>query len=363
VARTWTVEYAPPSLYGFFRLESIAPLNGDAWAVGVASGPAMIATGGERPWDFISYPSSLLNMPLNDVKAFSPTNIWAVGSEGYRDYEMGHIARFDGQEWSCNARVSAVDGLNRLHGIDGRSPNDIWTVGAFAEQLWGAPLIPYVGPSHGPWKALTVHWDGSRWSRVDCDAKGDEAYLVDVTSLANGDAWAVGVWIDSVVKKTEALIMRWSRGGWEQLMAPTWRTAEADLWAVDSLAPDDVWAVGEIGYPSGRAMAIHWDGSSWSLTSVPSTQERSLLSGVACVAPGEVWAVGTQYEQGEQQPLIYHWDGRRWTEVAAPRKGGRHWLTDAALTDAGDVLVCGAFTDPAPYSYYTMPLVLRGSNT
>lgn len=361
VAKTMRVEWAPASQYGFFRLESIAPLEDDAYAVGNASGPAMIANGGSRGWHYISYPSNLLNMPLTDVQAFGPSDIWAVGYQGYRDYENAHIAHYDGRDWSQVASPNATDGRNRLHGIDGRAADDIWTVGAFAEQLWGASQHPLLPPPHGPWQPLTVHWDGASWIRVSCDAKPESAYLVDVTAVPGGEAWAVGTWVEPVIQKTEALVMHWTGRGWEQVMSPTWRQTETVLWAVDSVAADDVWAVGEVGYPTGRPFAMHWDGSVWAPTSVPGTAERAWLSGVAIAAPNEVWAVGTRLENWDQQPLAYVWNGQTWREVQVPRKGGKHWLTDAAITASGDVIVSGSYTDPPPNTTYTMPLVLRVS--
>jgi hypothetical protein len=112
----WTVEYAPPQMYGFFRLAAISPAPGsdDVWAVGDASGPVMIAHGGSQPWGYVSYPPNLLNMPMNDIVAFKPDEICIVGSTPYWDYELTYIAFFDGNAWDRVASPNADDGLNQL---------------------------------------------------------------------------------------------------------------------------------------------------------------------------------------------------------------------------------------------------------
>jgi len=76
------------------------------------------------------------------------------------------------------------------------------------------------------------------------------------------------------------------------------------------------------------AIAEHWDGSQWTLTTfVPGT----LLTGVEAVAANNVWAVG----RNEYGPLIVRYDGTEWSTVATPEfgRGGRLGGIDIAPND------------------------------
>lgn len=80
--------------------------------------------------------------------------------------------------------------------------------------------------------------------------------------------------------------------------------------AVAGSATDDVWMVGRGGYcgpGSGRSWIAHWDGSTWSVVH----EEDNAFADIAVVAPDDVWAVG---EIG-----ILHWDGTEWTSLSSDR--------------------------------------------
>jgi hypothetical protein len=357
MARKWTIEYAPPNMYGFFMLDSIAAEATGVWAIGDASGPAMIARGGGgQPWGYSSYPPNLVNMRLDSVTSLKPDDIWAVGYDSMWDYYLTYAAHYDGTSWTRVPTPDPHDGVNYLFGVAGYSSSDVWAVGTSATNLPNP--IPYFPPPRGPFEALAIHWDGSAWSRVACPAHGQEACLQGVATTGADEAWSVGVWVEGSPPLTEALLMHWERGEWQQVKSPTFETSQAPLWGVAGLAPEDVWAVGEGGYPNGRALTMHWDGVEWSLIPTPPTPERSWLRGVACAGPSDAWAVGTQFVNSEQQLLILHWDGQGWSAAQAPSptNGGRAWLTGVTVAGDGIVWACGYYSDPN--NAYHMPLVL-----
>ena len=91
-----------------------------------------------------------VNRPLspNAVRAFSPTDVWAVG-------EDGQIWNYNGIDWSQQARVPLPKGAQGmfLNGIDGNSPSNLYADGEFFDSLDNAhPLI--------------YHLSGSQWSQI-----------------------------------------------------------------------------------------------------------------------------------------------------------------------------------------------------
>jgi hypothetical protein len=108
----------------------------------------------------------------------------------------------------------------------------------------------------------------------------------------------------------------------------------ADLFGVAASSSSDVLAVG--GYNPGesptavltRPYAEHWNGSGWAATTVPLTPvysgQAAQLSGVAEVAAGDGWAVGTVSDLSSlaSKTLAYHWNGSTWQRVLTPNPAG-----------------------------------------
>ena len=65
-----------------------------------------------------------------------------------------------------------------------------------------------------------------------------------------------------------------------------------------------------------RALAEGWNGTKWAIQSTPGLSGSfDNLAGVSCVAAGNCWAVGSQYNQTRTtiSNLIEHWDGTAWS--------------------------------------------------
>ena len=292
-------------------------------------------------WDYILYPPNLVNDKLQ--AALKPDNIWAVGYESPWDFDFTYTVFYDGNAWTRIPSPNAYEGANRLFGVAGWDSSNVWAVGG-ASKIAPNP-ISYFPPVETGWRPLTLHWDGNVWHVVACPTKGPPAWLQAVATVSPSEAWAVGVWIDESSQKTEALLTHWVDDRWEQVLSPTSKSSEVAMWGVKGRSPNDVWAVGEIGYPNGKALALHWDGSTWSEIPTPSTPERSWVGGVACAGTQEAWAVGAQFIAGAQHGLILHWDGTSWTNMPCPEVGVRQWLTDVSVAD-GVPRVCGYYSEP-----------------
>src|SRR5437763_1054163 len=70
---------------------------------------------------------------------------------------------------------------------------------------------------------------------------------------------------------------------------PSGSSLPNELFAVTAVAADDVWAVGQTGFP-WKALILHWQGSAW--TAVPNPCGVP-LNGVTAISSTDIWAVGS----------------------------------------------------------------------
>src|SRR3989442_2662021 len=129
----------------------------------------------------------------------------------------------------CWRRVPSPNGSdtlpNYLHGVDGDSPADVWTVG----------LDEGIFPN----EALIEHWDGTAWtvSAQIFIGTGGTA-LNGVHAIASNDVWAVGYYNAGF-----PLIEHWDGSGWFISPTPIPGISHT-LFGVAAASPNDVWAVG-----------------------------------------------------------------------------------------------------------------------
>lgn len=121
---------------------------------------------------------------------------------------------------------------------------------------------------------------------------------------------------------------------------------------VDGLSSTDMWAVGSYDPRGGgrHGLVEHWNGSKWSIGTVPTVGNADNLSAVSVVSSTDVWAVGRSYDNYDHMAtLVHHWDGAAWTHVPSPTPpgddgGGAEFNDVVALSDS-DVWAVGSM-DP-----------------
>jgi hypothetical protein len=339
-------------------------LTPGAHAATEPTSPAACGSG----WQLVRSPNPRENHDFfNGVAAVAPDDVWAVGGrdELSRDHPHDHtlIEHWDGTRWSIVKSPNA-SGASRLDAIAAVGPDDIWAVG------------------QGGSGVLTEHWDGTSWSIVPAPFRGD---LTGVTAISSEDVVAVGLRFGASVEKPFAL--RWTGSGWVRVPVQTdgkpnpiefravsaadashiwavglaqrpnyiWTLAEFSagsgftmvrtptpkrgfdrLSGVTAIARNDVWAVGDSiprSFPakSTHNVAMHWDGSAWTLVPAPTRrfahfdQVDTQLAGVDAVTSTEVWAVGSSEgirnggrRSTRRRTLTLKWQGQRWSVVASP---------------------------------------------
>ncbi len=114
------------------------------------------------------------------------------------------------------------------------------------------------------------------------------------------------------------------RGAWEAIGSANVNAGRNLLTGIAAIAPNDVWAVGTY-VNSGlvyQTLTEHWDGSAWSVVPTPNVGPgNNLFTAVTAIGPGDVWAVGLSRPGNSTtaaQPLTEHWNGNGWTVVSTP---------------------------------------------
>ncbi len=160
--------------------------------------------------------------------------------------------------------------------------------GTSAKELFavGGTLMPNGG------RAIALRHDGRSWRSLPVDAPT----LWWVHGFAPDDVWAVG-----------------ELGTVAHFDGTSWRVIEtgADytLWGIWGLSPDEMWAVGGRSAPDHRGTLRRFDGVAWSDVAGVDL-DGVLLFKVWGATADDVWAVG---ERG----TLLHWDGVAWTKLPA----------------------------------------------
>jgi hypothetical protein len=212
---------------------------------------------------------------LNAVSARTATDAWAVGQFPGAGDDAGlqiFAERWNGTQWQQTPTTNIVRQDERLLGVSASGPNDAWAVGN-TNSISAA--------SHD---TLAAHWDGTAWTIVPTPAAasgGRLASLDDVAEHWDGTAWSVvPVPVPAVPSGTSF--------------------ANAVLSKISAVSPTDIWAVGTTTAIQGTSvvrstLAMHYNGTAWSIVKTVNTAEPTGLSGVTAISANNAWAVGNGF--------------------------------------------------------------------
>jgi hypothetical protein len=218
------------------------------------------------------------------VDAASNGDVWVVGHvfTGYPTDNLPLVLRWRGGSWDYVETVtlrpqtvypfSARGGL--AYEVDALTGDDIWAVGQAQGFGVGATTVP-----------MAIHWDGSSWTDVDVPSVANRHHSLDgVVAISHDDVWAVGDY-RNVAGAFHAVTYHWNGSAWSRVDSPIEHMGDGGLDDVAATGPNDVWA---IGGADGAVVLMHWDGSQWSLAQPPPNSGGSL----AAVGPNDLWASG-----------------------------------------------------------------------
>jgi hypothetical protein len=145
-------------------------------------------------------------------------------------------------------------------------------------------------------------------------------------------------------------------GSWTVASSPNPGTSSNTLGGVAAVATGNIWAVGSYSNGSGGFPLIeHRSNFKWTVVSSPSI--AGSLSGIAAIAANNIWAVGENDSSSMQETLIEHWNGTAWKIVASPNFApSGNSLAAISAVSASDIWAVGTTTSASSSSGY-QPLI------
>ncbi|MEU8135523.1 hypothetical protein [Streptodolium elevatio] len=267
-----------------------------------------------------------------------------VDEGGGLDFQPVVYEKNGGGRWTEIPTAPGESG--RINAIASTSKKDAWVVGDQKGYDPGGPI-------------MAQHWNGRSWKSVDVPTAPDSTGggLLSVSAVGPNNVWAAG-WTqiqDSVTPDpdggppqiethSEGIVAHWDGRSWKNVRVPQ----PYPSWALNSISasgPNDVWAVGSGYGDDDQPVALHYNGSKWSvLPTPPHGGVYGEFNSVVAKSPTDVWAVGRVLldDKDRGHALVMHWDGKAWTKVATPETAGPMY---GAAPAPGGIVAAGKTND------------------
>lgn len=332
------VPSANPNPYENF-LAGVArvPGTGQFWAAGytldqVGADHSLIehSSGGAFTAAAIPHPGRFEQ--LVGVAALTKTAAWAVGGSFGRQ-SLPLVFVWNGSAWRRTPvpLPPAADG-GTLSSVRAFSATDVTAVGGWFSSSDQGPMIE--------------HWDGHAWSVSTApNPAGCVASFSSVAAIPGSTGrFAVGSCQNLDGTSTQAVIERLTGAGWS--IVPAHAPPASFLQSITPVSGRDIWAVGWSTTMSGamRTLAERWNGSAWSVVPTPNPSANDWLSGVIRV-PGSsaVWAVGSAVTPSGVGGIAARWTGSAWKLVTPVQPAGVSNLDGVAASPASVMAVGEVF--------------------
>ncbi len=305
---------------------------------------------------------------FEDVSCSSPTECTAVGgTEG-----QAIVQRWNGAEWNSQTPAKPAEAVTTgFTGVSCPSASTCYAVGHYTKAA-------------GKWITLTEVWNGTEWKvQANPNPTSDVASLQDVSCASSTECTAVGTsWLSEVAT---TVAMRWNGTEWKLQTTPNPSKNGLELESVSCTsstfcmgvgwyydAPNfthipfsirwngSEWLLKDGVQPSGstmswfygvsctsstactavgaeeresiehetKTMAQRWNGTEWSIQTMPNTEYTSLKS-VSCTSSTACTAVG---DSGSENPLEMRWNGSTWTLLSMPLPSGGNTVRPFAVS-------------------------------
>jgi hypothetical protein len=275
-------------------------------------------------------PSGSQGAQLNAVACLSATSCVAVGentksASGGVDVDEATAEHWNGSTWTFQTLPSPSGALNvGLNGVSCTSATNCTAVGDLET-------------SGGVEQPLAEHWNGSSWAiqaaPVPSGAAESELDAVSCTSASN--CMAVGS-LTGTTTYIAGMAEHWNGKTWtvENVINPNGANPSGDtadeLNDVSCVSATSCTAVG-FNNVGDKALAEHWNGSSWTIQTTPSITNGPEFDAISCVSATSCTAVGNS--ASATSTLAEQWNGSSWTVQSTPNVTG-------AATNLFDAISC-----------------------
>jgi hypothetical protein len=287
-------------------------------------------------WDGTSFTAMTPSSATSELygTTCSPTLCWAVGSDfATPSTPAPHAEYYDGTGWTTTSTPSPTGALSaELDRISCPTSSFCAAVGWY--------------DTGGTAVALIEHYNGTSWSLVTptLPANTIGAKLTGVACTSASACWASG-YIEVTGQPRKTLILTWNGTSWTvQTSANPSGANLAQLNGMTCTSSSACMAVGQYidGSNVQHALAEEWNGTSWTLRSVPDPASGTAptLVDVGCSSSSTCEAVGF-YNSATPSlvPLAAGWNGSTWALQSVPVPAG---TTDSALASVACPSTCMA---------------------
>lgn len=291
----WKVIGSPnPTFYSFLQ-SGAAVASNDIWAVGDSAAQTLTVHWNGSTWNTVSSPSFGTTVSeLEGAAAIAANDIWAVGIEAGNAGSLGLILHGDGVNWDVVSHPNL--GNDNLRAVAAAAANDVWAVGDYHPAPTGSTPIPS--------QTEILHYNGTDWHVVASPNVGTGGnWLKGVAVVAANDVWAIGN--ESESNLDHAFLLHWDGTSWSHDTLADGALQAVVLQGINARSATEIWAVGRGQGDLERPFTMHWNGVSWDQVSTH-IDNFGELDSVAALAPNDVWAVGHQYINNSEQPMILH---------------------------------------------------------
>jgi hypothetical protein len=248
--------------------------------------------------------------------------------------------------WSLERAANAMEPHGSLAGV------------SCSSRHWCVAVGDYVDPSNLD-AALIEKWDGASWTIVPApNPPGTRVLRLFGVSCTSATACVAVGYRDVGTGSVEAIAEHWNGSSWTLETMPA---GVSELYGVSCSSAKACTAV-------GGNQVVRWDGTSWTtqtLAPPPNVNPQSpvRMTSVSCASATSCTAVGFYFPtQGALQPVAERWDGTSWRVDATPLPSG-----DAAGELQGvscsSPSACTAVGEAAPNGGASSTLALRWDGT
>jgi hypothetical protein len=212
--------------------------------------------------------------------------------------------------------------------------------------------------------SLAESWNGKAWSQLPTPTPAKTHLIFENAVSCPSRAFCMAVGEDIAYSGRQYAIAEvWNGSAWALELPPTPSgTPEIDLNGVSCTSPRFCVAVGfymaQGDLSTGRLIEM-WDGTTWSIYSLPVPQSNTMSFGYAVSCTSPTWCVATGERMNSSQSLMtaaYVWNGTSWSRPAnTPNPAGATSanLDGVSCTSPSACTAVGLYSNAAN-DYYTI---------